>query len=93
MKKVLGEIAAKVGKKGLSFEEACVDKNVTGAVLREVASHGRASKLEKFEVPGAVCLTTEEWGPDSGLVTAAMKLKRRPLQERYQEDLDRMYGV
>ena len=32
------------------------------------------------QVPGAVCLTCEEWGPESGLVTAAMKLKRRPLQ-------------
>ena len=57
-----------------------------------MASHGRTSKLEKFEIPGAVCLTSEEWSPDSGLVTAAMKLKRRPLQERYQKDLDRMYG-
>ena len=34
----------------------------------------------KMQVPGAVCLTSEEWGPESGLVTAAMKLKRRPLQ-------------
>ena len=33
-----------------------------------------------MQVPGAVCLTSEEWGPESGLVTAAMKLKRRPLQ-------------
>ena len=86
-----------------------------------------------LQVPGAVCLTDEEWGPESGLVTAAMKLKRRPLQvdlhhhsgclriywrhiswpclchisnwrlfwtyfwwrivqERYQEDINRMYG-
>ena len=65
-----------------------------------------------MQVPGAVCLTSEEWGPESGLVTAAMKLKRRPLQviwnilglllscnlfcnflqERYQEDINRMYG-
>jgi len=92
MRDVLAEISAKVGKKGLSFEDACEDKDVTGAVLREVFSHGRTSKLEKFEIPGAVCLTSLEWGPDTGLVTAAMKLKRRPLQEKYQEDLDRMYG-
>ena len=29
---------------------------------------------------------------DTGLTTAAMKLKRKPLQEFYKEDLDRMYG-
>jgi len=92
VREILDEIVTKLGKQDMSFEEACEDMDVTGAVLREVASHGRTSKLEKFEIPGAVCLTSEEWGPDSGLVTAAMKLKRRPLQERYQKDLDRMYG-
>ena len=92
VREILDEIVAKLGKQDMNFEEACEDMDVTGAALREVASHGRTSKLEKFEIPGAVCLTSEEWGPDSGLVTAAMKLKRRPLQERYQKDLDRMYG-
>ena len=33
-----------------------------------------------------MCLTCEEWGPESGLVTAAMKLKRRPLQVNHGDD-------
>ena len=37
-------------------------------------------------------LCREEWTPESGLTTAAMKLKRRPLQEFYQADINRMYG-
>lgn len=28
------------------------DKDVTGAVLREVVNHCKQTKLEKFEVPG-----------------------------------------
>ena len=40
-----------------------------------------------------VHLSLELWTPDSGLVTAAFKLKRRPLQEFYQGEIDRMYGV
>ena len=39
-----------MGKPGLSFEAQCEDKDITGAVLREVVNHGRISKLEKFEV-------------------------------------------
>ena len=84
-------------------------------------NHAKSSKLEKFEIPGAVTLTYIEWTPvrtfhfstyttqdlrmkiifpncltllfqDTGLTTAAMKLKRKPLQEFYLDDLDRMYG-
>ena len=43
------------------------------------------------QIPGAVCLTCEEWGPESGLVTAAMKLKRRPLQVNHGDDGDDDY--
>ena len=37
-------------------------------------------------------LCEEEWTPESGLTTAAMKLKRKPLQQFYQADINRMYG-
>lgn len=49
-------------------------------------------KLEKFEMPGAVKLCTEVWSPDMGLVTAAFKLKRKDIQERYKHDINRMYA-
>jgi len=92
VKEVLAELAAKFGKQELSFEQQCADKDVTGSVLREVVNHGKTHRLEKFEIPGAVTLTSIEWTPDTGLTTAAMKLKRKPLQDYYHLDLDRMYG-
>ena len=89
----LAELAeAKFGKGALDFEALCDDRDVTGAVLREVVNHGKKHRLEKFEVPGAVTLCKELWLPESGLVTAAFKLKRKPMQKFYQRDLDRMYG-
>ena len=42
---------------------------------------------------GAVTLCKEMWDPDSGMVTAAFKIKRKPIQDFYQKDIDRMYGV
>jgi len=89
----LTEIAAKFGKEDLSFEDMVVDKDVNGAVLREVQNHAKKSRLEKFEIPGAVTLTSIEWLPESGLVTAAMKLKRKPLTDHYDNDIKRMYGI
>ncbi len=81
-------------KKGdLDFEALCGDRDVTGAVLRQLINHGREHRLEKFEIPAAVTLVKETWLPESGLVTAAFKLKRRPIQDFYQSDLDRMYGI
>ena len=76
----------------MSFEQLCVDRDLTGAVLRELVSHGKKFKLEKFELPGAATLVKEVWDPDSGMVTAALKLKRKPIQDFYQVDIDRMYG-
>lgn len=49
-------------------------------------------KLQKFEVPAAVTLCKEVWSPDMGLVTAAFKLKRKDIQDRYQHDINRMYA-
>jgi len=92
VKDSLVELAAKFGKGDLSWEELCKDKDVTGGVLREVVNHGKSQRLEKFEIPGAVTLTSIEWTPDTGLTTAAMKLKRKPLQDHYRADIDRMYG-
>ena len=49
------------------------------------------SGLEKFELPSALTLIEEAWTPESGLITAAFKLKRKILQGFYQTDINRMY--
>lgn len=51
-----------------------------------------AGKLQRYEVPVAVTLCKEVWSPDMGLVTAAFKLKRKDIQDRYQHDINRMYA-
>lgn len=49
-------------------------------------------KLQKYEVPAAITLCKEVWSPDMGLVTAAFKLKRKDIQDKYQHDINRMYA-
>nr|XP_040572319.1 LOW QUALITY PROTEIN: long-chain-fatty-acid--CoA ligase 4-like [Lepeophtheirus salmonis] len=74
-----------------AFERCCKDERVIDMVLREVRLHCSKKKLQRFETPVAVYLCKENWGPETGLVTAAFKIKRRPIQEFYQKDLDQMY--
>merc|ERR1712212_777118 len=41
VRETLEAMCARLGKPDLTFEQACLDRDVTGAVLREVASHGK----------------------------------------------------
>lgn len=88
----LKDLAARHGVTNLTFEDLCDSRDVTGAVLREITNHSKKMRLEKFEVPGAVTLVKDVWIPDSGLVTVSFKLRRKPIQLKYQLDIDRMYG-
>ena len=75
-----------------SFDDLCKDSNVVQTVLKKLMEHGKNNGLEKFEIPTVITLYPEVWIPESGLVTAAFKLKRKALQTAFQSDIDRMYG-
>lgn len=62
-------------------------------VLKALGIHGKKSNLEKFEIPTKLTLCPESWTPESGLVTAAFKLKRKIVQNHFQSYIDLMYQV
>ncbi|XP_017066171.1 long-chain-fatty-acid--CoA ligase 3 isoform X3 [Drosophila eugracilis] len=88
----LEELAQKHGLGDKTFEELCSSPIIEKAILKEIAEHARKCKLQKYEVPAAITLCKEVWSPDMGLVTAAFKLKRKDIQDRYQHDINRMYA-
>jgi len=71
-------------------EDLCKNPILIDWVLKDVGTYV-SRRLQNFEVPKGITLVSEMWNPDSGLVTSAMKLKRRPIQNAYQQDIDRMY--
>ena len=75
-----------------SYDELIADPDIHDTVLRELAGHGVKRGLEKFEIPAAITLIAEPWTPESGVITAAFKLKRKVIQNIYQKDIDRMYA-
>lgn len=48
--------------------------------------------MEKFEIPAKIKLLSDPWTPESGLVTAALKLKREILRKTFQADLSELYA-
>lgn len=91
-RKPLQALAERMGKGHMSFPELCRDRMVAEAVAKTLREHGIKSKLQRTEIPTKVKLCTEEWLPEGGLVTAAFKLRRKVIQDRYQLDIDEMYG-
>lgn len=50
-----------------------------------------SGKLEKYELPKRVKIVIEQWTPESELVTAAFKLKRKNISNFYKNDLKALY--
>ena len=48
-------------------------------------------RLAKFEIPRAVFLVAEPWTPESGLITAAMKLKRKSIEAAFSAEISELY--
>ena len=67
------------------------DKNVKDKALKELTNHGLKRGLGKFEIPANFTLISEPWTPESGIITAAFKLKRKVIQDLYQNEINQMY--
>lgn len=87
----LEAIGHRLGKV-LNYSDLILDNDVQESMLKELSAHGLKRGLEKFEIPAAITLIAEPWTPESGVITAAFKLKRKVIQNLYQRDIDRMYA-
>lgn len=90
----LWKVASSVGidNESVSMEELCRDDRVKESILKELQMHGKKCGLSRWEVPAAVYLTLEPWTPDTGLVTAALKLRRKQLSLHYENTVHNMYS-
>uniref|UniRef100_A0A8C1Z0D1 long-chain-fatty-acid--CoA ligase n=1 Tax=Cyprinus carpio TaxID=7962 RepID=A0A8C1Z0D1_CYPCA len=90
--KQMTELAKKSGIEG-EWEELCNHTKMEEEVLKVIKEIAVTSKLERFEVPQKICLSSEAWTPETGLVTDAFKLKRKELKNHYIKDIERLYGA
>lgn len=52
----------------------------------------KQARLDKFEIPAKIKLIPKPWTPESGLVTAALKIKREAIKKAYADDLAKLYA-
>ena len=83
----------KLGKRGFTAAQLCQDNSVKTALCNTLLTYGLSNGLEKFEIPKKIALVLDEWTPESGLVTAASKLKRKDVEKFYLSDIEKMYGL
>ena len=70
----LEAMAEKLGLGELSHEELCRNKDVTGAVLRELQVHGKRLGLEKFELPGDLSFNLDNGAQRSSFLVSHFAL-------------------
>ncbi|KAI8064419.1 hypothetical protein BC940DRAFT_306204 [Gongronella butleri] len=72
------------------WERLCQTPKVRKAVLAALTEQGKLANLKPAEFLFDVYLCHEEWTTESGLMTAAQKIKRQDINKKFKEDLDAM---
>lgn len=86
-------LAKQLNKDHLNFKELCHDQEITKEATKIIKEHARECRLMKTEIPQKIKLCSEEWLPETGLVTAAFKIRRKVIEQYYQQALNRMTGL
>jgi long-chain acyl-CoA synthetase len=68
------------------------DPKMLAIVLKEVLAAGKRGGLAGIELLAGLVMVHEEWTPQTGFVTSAMKLQRRKITDFYKKDIERAYA-
>ncbi|KAL5798146.1 hypothetical protein ACOSQ2_002966 [Xanthoceras sorbifolium] len=90
--KVLENWAQEAGIEYQNFSELCDKAETVNEVQQSLYKVGKAAKLDKFEIPAKIKLISDPWTPESGLVTAALKIKREQVKAKFKDDLQKLYA-
>ncbi|KAG6808209.1 hypothetical protein H0H92_005030 [Tricholoma furcatifolium] len=67
--------------------ELCRDAFIRALILAECNAVAKKTGFRSFELLKAVVLTPEEWTPESGLVTPAMKIQRARIAKVFEQEI------
>ncbi|KAK2443842.1 Long chain acyl-CoA synthetase 9, chloroplastic [Trifolium repens] len=88
----LEEWASNQGIAYSDFSELCGKEEAVKEVHTSLLKEAKKARLEKFEIPAKIKLLSDPWTPETGLVTAALKIKRDIIRKTFQEELSKLYG-
>lgn len=58
---------------------------------RKLIRFARLKGLRRYEVPQVCLLVVDEWTPETGLVTGSFKLKRKHIEQHYQQEIRKAF--
>ncbi|KAL4324299.1 hypothetical protein GQ457_11G004180 [Hibiscus cannabinus] len=90
-REALEKWAQEAGIEYKDFQELCDKAETVSEVQKSLSKVAKDAKLDKFEVPAKIKLVADPWTPESGLVTAALKIKREQIKARFKDELQKMY--
>ena len=71
-----------------------LSKHAKGTLVRSYSDHFiLTDTLSRTEIPGGIYLCGETWTPEFGLLTEAMKLKRKQITAKYEKQIKEIYQV
>lgn len=82
-------------KRGITFNklsDLCEKEEIVKEVHGSLVKAAKNARLEKFEVPAKIKLLPDPWTPETGLVTAALKLKREVVRKAFADELTKLYA-
>lgn len=91
--KSLKQLAQSLAKDSVAFGELCRDTDITRAITQDIIAYAKKVGLNKMEIPTKIKLCSEDWLPDTGLVTAALKIRRKNIHDYYKTEIRNLYGV
>jgi long-chain acyl-CoA synthetase len=77
---------------GLSNDEVVSRSDVKDFFVKTVRARAKAEGLHRFEMPLSVILVADEWTPESGLLTAALKLRRNVIFSHFADEIRAEYA-
>ncbi|MGZ5311774.1 MAG: AMP-dependent synthetase/ligase [Solirubrobacterales bacterium] len=82
--------AAKNGLEGKSVEELALEEKVRDAI--QVAVDAANERMARVEQIKKFTILEAEWQPGGDELTPTMKLKRKPISEKYAEEIEELYS-
>ncbi|KAG2701112.1 hypothetical protein I3843_06G029000 [Carya illinoinensis] len=84
--------ASKQGIPFTDFADLCEKAETKKELLASIQKEAKRAQLQKFEIPIKIKVLSEPWTPESGLVTAAFKIKREIIRKAFSEELSELYA-
>ncbi|OZC06311.1 putative CoA ligase 4 [Onchocerca flexuosa] len=89
--KHLTDMAEKLDINTSNWTDLCHNAEIVEEYKKRLDEHALKNHLLKNELPGKIYLCDEIWTAETGLLTEAMKLKRRPIKEKYEQVIAQLY--